>query len=286
MSCGNAHTVISDLTVSFCSPTDLIPTCTLDPLRWHRIEKDLCLHTAQQSAWLHVRQDKEAELTADELVVVDVRVDELPGSDGPDSQWESRPCDIRLLRRNYTGDNHQAMTGVDILFGVDAVDPRPQWTVLRAPLLINARREVPSPRLSVRYGRAMPKVDRATLPLRVTKDGRFKIAQISDAHMVAGVGICRDAININSKPLPECEADPKTIQLLEGILDLEKPDLVVLTGDQLDSQVLDAQSAIFKLVAPLIKRSIPYAAAFGNHDDEGPFTLSRKSPYFIIDVKS
>jgi predicted phosphodiesterase len=63
---------------------------------------------------------------------------------------------------------------------------------------------------------------------------------------------------------------------LGGILDVEKPDLTVLTGDQLHHDNLDSQSALFKVVAPMIERSIPYAAVFGNHDDEGTYALSRE----------
>lgn len=88
--------------------------------------------------------------------------------------------------------------------------------------------------------------------------------------------MCKDAIDAHEQPLPESEADPLTIDFLGGILDVEKPDLVVLTGDRLHHDIFDSQSALFKVVAPLIERSIPYAAVFGNHDDEGTYTLSRE----------
>ena len=109
-------------------------------------------------------------------------------------------------------------------------------------------------------------------------DDKFKILQVSDVHMVTGVGSCKDAIDGEGKYLPETVADPLTVKLLEEMLDVEKPDLVTLTGDQLDGQVLDTRSALLKLVAPMIERRIPYATVFGNHDHEGPYTLSRKCP--------
>ena len=59
-------------------------------------------------------------------------------------------------------------------------------------------------------------------------------------------------------------------------MDAEKPDLVVPTGDQLHHDISDSQSALFKVVAPIIERSIPFAAVFGNHDSEGIHTLSRE----------
>ncbi len=275
MACEDARAVVTDLTISFCSPTDSPSVCALDPQRWHRIEKELYLHTAQQSAWLHVAQAREKELTADDLVVTDIRVGELHPSIGSGS-WKSRPGGIWVLRSNYNGDCRQTVTGVDVLFGVDAVDPRPQWALMRSPLQLNAPPEVPVAILSVRHGRARLRPDGPQTALRAREDGKFKIVQISDTHLVTGVGVCKDAIDGHGQPLPESEADPLTIDFLGGILDVEKPDLVILTGDQLHHDILDSQSALFKVVAPLIERSIPYAAVFGNHDSEGTFTLSRE----------
>jgi hypothetical protein len=282
----NAHPVVTDLTVSFCSPTDPLSTCALGSSRWLRIEKDLYLHTAQQTAWLQIAQAREEDLTADDLVVTEIRVGELhPSADAgsgldKENSWERRPGGIWVLRSPYTADNHQAMTAVDVLFGVDAVDPRPQWALMGTPLQLGTHPEVPVARLTVRQGRAKPRPDIPRMPLRVKEDGKFKIVQISDTHMVTGVGVCKDAIDAHGKPLPECGADPLTVNFLGGILDVEKPDLVILTGDQLHHNILDSQSTLFKVVAPLIERSIPYAAVFGNHDDEGPYTLSRESIFF------
>jgi hypothetical protein len=284
VSSANAHLVITDLTVSFCSPTDSISTCALDSPRWLRIEKDLYLHTAQQTAWLQIAQAREEHLTADDLVITEIRVSELHPSAGADSNkessWDRRPGGIWLLRKPYTGDPHQAATAVDVLFGVDAVDPRPQWVLIGTPLQLGAHPEVPISRLTIRQGRAKPQPDVPQMPLRAKEDGKFKIVQISDTHMVTGVGVCKDAIDAHGKPLPEQAADPLTVNFIGGILDIEKPDLVILTGDQLHHDILDSQSAIFKVVAPLIERSIPYAVVFGNHDDEGSYALSRE--FFIF----
>ncbi|TFY74616.1 hypothetical protein EWM64_g9396, partial [Hericium alpestre] len=61
-----------------------------------------------------------------------------------------------------------------------------------------------------------------------------------------------------------------TASLLSRTLDLEKPDLVVFTGDQLNGQGTswDAKSVLAKFSAEVAKRQIPWAAVFGNHDDE------------------
>ena len=93
MDCGNT-TLVTDLAVSFCPPTDALAACALDSQKWHRIEKELYLHTAQQSAWLHVAQSEEKEMTANDLVVDDIRIGELCPSSSPDESWESRPGGI------------------------------------------------------------------------------------------------------------------------------------------------------------------------------------------------
>jgi hypothetical protein len=127
----NAGTVITDLTLCFCSPTETRSSCALDSRIWYRIEKDLYLHTAQQSAWLHVAQAKETELTADDVLVMDVRVGEPHPSADSDNSWESRPGGIWVLSIIYTGNIRQAVTELDVLFGVDAVDPRAQWALMQ-----------------------------------------------------------------------------------------------------------------------------------------------------------
>lgn len=99
---------------------------------------------------------------------------------------------------------------------------------------------------------------------------------MSDTHMVTGVGVCKDAVDADGNFLPESEADPLTVNFIEKILDVEKPDLVILTGDQLHHDIPDSQSALFKVVAPIIKRSISFAVVFGNHVSEGIHALSRK----------
>lgn len=270
--------VVTDVTVSFSPPTSDSPSAgALDPLRWHRIEKDLYLHTARQSAWLHIAQTREDELTAGHLVVTDINVGELLPSAGAANSWERRPGGIWVLRSHYSGDSLQAVTGLDVLFGVDAVDPRPQWTLVGPPLQLNdAQPEVPVARLSVKHGRPKPRPDGPRTVLRAKEDGKFKIVQISDTHMVTGVGVCDDATDTHGQPLPKSEADPLTVDFIGRILDVEKPDLVILAGDQLHYDILDSQSALFKVVAPLIERSIPYAAIFGNHDSEGEYTLTRE----------
>lgn len=87
-------------------------------------------------------------------------------------------------------------------------------------------------------------------------DGHFKIAQIADTQEIPDVS-------------------PDTIKLIEAVLDREKPDLVVFTGDQVKGYSTyfrgkpeKVRSCIAQLIQPLEARKIPFAVTFGNHDDQ------------------
>ena len=247
------------------------------------MEKDLYLHSGWlSSAWLHVQRKKEEELMAEDRVVVGVYVGRRsPGAGEEQDEWEKREGGLWVLRssKRHDSDSEKAVTAVDVLFGADAVDPRHKWELSQTPLDVGG--ELPT-RLTVRHGQPKIHSDKETTP-RVGKDGRFKILQISDAHLSTGTGTCRDAIGPNNAPSTNCEADPRTLGFIETILDDEKPDLVVLSGDQVEGPAApDTQTTLFKLVAPFIEREIPYAAIFGNHDDEGARSLSRSAQMSIL----
>ena len=65
---------------------------------------------------------------------------------------------------------------------------------MRSPLQLNAQPKVPVARLSVLHCRVKARPD-ARVALRVREDGKFKIVQISDTHMVTGPRICKDTID-------------------------------------------------------------------------------------------
>ena len=88
--------------------------------------------------------------------------------------------------------------------------------------------------------------------LKFNKNGSFKIVQFTDS---------QDGPYI----------DPRTIILMNKILDYENPDLVVLTGDNIDGKsksVSDVKKAIDNIAQPMEKRHIPWAIVFGNHDED------------------
>lgn len=87
------------------------------------------------------------------------------------------------------------------------------------------------------------------------EDGTLKIAQFTDTHYIHG----------NSK-------SDTTILNINRILDSEKPDLVIFTGDIVTGKpVKQGWDAITSLV---IDRKIPFAVTLGNHDDEQGHTRS------------
>lgn len=67
--------------------------------------------------------------------------------------------------------------------------------------------------------------------------------------------------------------DPRTASAMSRILDAEKPDLVVLTGDNVSTgateTLAELKSAIDQAVKPMETRRIPWALVFGNHDTDG-----------------
>ncbi|CAI4051665.1 hypothetical protein SKDZ_15G2820 [Saccharomyces kudriavzevii ZP591] len=92
----------------------------------------------------------------------------------------------------------------------------------------------------------------------------FKILQMTDFHFK-----CTD----NSMSIIN---EIRTVNFIDRVLALEKPDLVVITGDLLDSQnSMDYQTCIMKLVQPMISNQVPYAISLGASDESNFATLSQ-----------
>ena len=249
--------------------------CKLDPNVWHRVEKDLYLRSSwTSSSYIQFQRKKEEELGPDDKVVIDLKISRLtPESEntgkGETQTWEPRPGGIWLKRTaaRRASDSGNAVTHIDVLFGADAVDPRPNWEIKDTPLLLDGWTERLETRLSIRRGN--PTKHKRPVP-RINENGKFKVMQLADIHLSTGLGVCRDPVPAESVPGQKCEADPRTLEFIERLLDEEKPDMVIFSGDQINGETSpDAQSALFKSVKLLVDRKIPYAAIFGNHDDEG-----------------
>ncbi|KAF9975543.1 hypothetical protein BGZ73_000803 [Actinomortierella ambigua] len=131
-----------------------------------------------------------------------------------------------------------------------------------------------------------------TPQLYFREDGSFKIVQFADIHMATGGHMCFNAPNDKAN----CVGDVDTLDMMERMLDVEKPDLVVFSGDNVDGLTSsDAYSTILKYTRPVVDRKLPWAIIFGNHDEEGdlsreemmqsakdvPYSLSERGPVDI-----
>ena len=200
------------------------------------------------SAYVHVKRKKEEELLPEDKVIVDIKVGRLDPStqvkgEG-DERWEKRQGGLWLKRsaKRHASDSRQAVTAVDVLFGADAVDPRDGWQMVGTPLLLDTSGEGQEARLSIRRGK---QVAHAKFVPRINENGKFKIMQAADLHLSTGTGVCRDAMPPGHNG-GKCEADPRTLEFVGKLLDEEKPDLVVLSGDQVNGETApDAQSVSF-----------------------------------------
>jgi len=67
--------------------------------------------------------------------------------------------------------------------------------------------------------------------------------------------------------------DPRTASAMARILDAEKPDLVILSGDNVSTggteTLAELKSAIAQVARPMETRKVPWAIVFGNHDTDG-----------------
>ncbi len=98
--------------------------------------------------------------------------------------------------------------------------------------------------------------------LKFRKNGSFKIVAFGDVHW-----------NRMS------DKDKETLRVMDSILETEKPDLVIYTGDNCLSDKLDAvREGYQQLTEPVVRRGIPWAATLGNHDAEYG-GLTRKDVY-------
>lgn len=91
--------------------------------------------------------------------------------------------------------------------------------------------------------------------LHFSSNGEFKIVQFTDTHYKWGK-----------------KASNKAIECMEEVLDAEKPDFVMVTGDLVYSASVAKILPI--LFACISERQIPFAVVFGNHDAQFDCTLS------------
>ncbi|XP_051150705.1 probable inactive purple acid phosphatase 28 isoform X2 [Andrographis paniculata] len=120
----------------------------------------------------------------------------------------------------------------------------------------------------------------APLPLRFRSDGTFKILQVADMHFGNGeLTRCRDVLDSEFK---HC-SDSNTSRFLERMIQLENPDFVAFTGDNIfGTSASDAAESLFQAFNPVIKSGIPWAAVLGNHDQESTMTRAELMSFLSL----
>ena len=130
--------------------------------------------------------------------------------------------------------------------------------------------------------------------LHFSKEGRFKIVQFADTHLSdsepRGTGETPKVMTQRAARMRD-----GLFATICGILDSERPDLVIFTGDNVLVPDL-AFDRFRELVGPMIERKIPWAAVMGNHDFEFtkksnrevmtfletlPYSLCERGPYSL-----
>lgn len=168
----HAGSVITDITYHSCSRVAILSDCTLNPQEgWIRINKDVHLNQGWvKQGYIHIKRKKEEELDilAGERLVVDIRVGRLEPPTENGIKWETRPGGIWIKRQTKIVDD--AVTGVDVLFGVDAVEVRPGWMMREGSLTSGE-----NARITLRKGQPVEVVK----PVLRLKNHKFKIIQVS-----------------------------------------------------------------------------------------------------------
>ena len=103
--------------------------------------------------------------------------------------------------------------------------------------------------------------------LKFNNNHKFKIVQFTDIHWKYG------------NP-----ASDKAGERMAEILDAEKPDMVVFTGDLIFAK--PAREGLDKALEATIQRGIPFAVTWGNHDDEQDLTREQLSAYIADKPKN
>lgn len=98
------------------------------------------------------------------------------------------------------------------------------------------------------------------IELKFNTNHKFKIVQFTDIHWKYG------------NP-----ASDKAGERMAEILDAEKPDLVVYTGDLIFAK--PAREGLDKALEAAVTRGIPFAVTWGNHDDEQDLSRKELSDY-------
>lgn len=206
----------------------------------------------------------------------------------------NRPT-VRQADNTSKPDVEEAITELEVTYGED----NPPWPgFFRVGRIVSSDKATGHSASWLTARRKPPRNPPIDAHPKFRADGRFKILQIADLHFSVEEEPCRDVKW--EEPSKPCHSANDTLKMVEGWLDEEKPDLVVLTGDQLNGQgtTWDPKSVMPKFVKPIIDRKIQWAAILGNHDSQSgplsrpeiqlllsrmPYSLSRVGPSELHD---
>ncbi|KIK09009.1 hypothetical protein K443DRAFT_672049 [Laccaria amethystina LaAM-08-1] len=263
--------------------------------KWVRVGRNLNLEAGYMSGWLNVYYRRTRRQDID--LITDIRL--LPEKEQPEplDGWHQAHTSLRagvlrippLFIWYKTGKTAGQMTSeekahiiteLDVIYGKDV--PWYGFEKLE-PATLPEKGRVEATWLTYRRGvKAVPRAP----PLHFSRSGNFKILQVADLHFSVSQGVCRDTL------LNPCEhSDNLTNALISHTLDAEKPDLVVFSGDQLNGQgtTWDPKSVLAKFARAVTDKGIPWAAVFGNHDEEDglakdqQMTLMKALPYSLVE---
>lgn len=111
---------------------------------------------------------------------------------------------------------------------------------------------------------------KAPPPLKFDNDGKFRILHLTDIHDVDP-----EMDDDTDRKIPLAK-DLETLNCIEKCIEATKPDLVVFGGDNISGYWEEftydyIEKTIKKITEPIVKRNIPLAIVFGNHDGEAGF---------------
>ncbi|RDB23740.1 putative inactive purple acid phosphatase 29 [Hypsizygus marmoreus] len=263
--------------------------------KWVRVDRNLNLEANYISGWLNIyyRRTRRQDIN----LITDISLLPEKEQPTPSDNWHKADLSLRagvmrappLFLWYRTGktaaemtpeERNDLVTEIDVLYGEDV--PWYGFEKLEPPTMPE-RGRVQATWLTYRRGVKPP--PRAP-PLHFSRSGKFKILQVADLHFSVSQGICRDT------DLDPCKhSDNLTTSLLGNVLSIEKPDLVVFSGDQLNGQGTswDPKSVLAKFARAVTDKGIPWAAIFGNHDEEDGLSkedqllLMKGLPYSLVE---
>ncbi|KAJ7449665.1 Metallo-dependent phosphatase-like protein [Mycena latifolia] len=281
-----------------CDPDS---TSEKDAIRgnWVRVDRNLNYDAGYLAGYLNIyyRRTRRQDVN----LITDIKLYPESESPSPADSWTKAPLSLRSGVRGVpplylwykvgktSGDMTAAersnvITELDVLYGDDI--PWYGFEKLEPATMLH-RGDQQSAWITMRRGVKPP--PRAP-PLHFSHDGRFKILQIADLHYSVAAGTCRDTPA--SLSCATGSDNLTTTSLIATILSIEKPDLVVFTGDQLNGQGTswDPKSVIAKFSRAVAEQGIPWAVIFGNHDEETGFVskeeqvkLMQALPYSLVE---